>query len=146
MNKENIGEEKLNNLYLTTKHMEETFDSTLKSFEEDSVKTETRKYSKDPRKAKIQKLKEQIKAAEDSVVSELPSINVEEEMKLTPKEQEAKKKSFKDMLELNKVNIKALKEELKLTRMNKNSSPFFQWLPTLANRRMRRAARKLRKV
>lgn len=101
---------------------------------------------KDPRKEKIRELKSQIKAAQDNVASELANLDVAEEMKLTPEEQEAKKKSFKDMLELNKVNIKALKEELKLTRMNKNNSPFFQWLPTLANRRMRRAARKLRRV
>jgi len=141
---------KVENIGINTKYMEEevkkAVDFTISEFNLELAKTETRKYSKDPRKAKIQKLKEQIKAAEDNVVSELSSIDVAEEMKLTPEEQEAKKKSFKDMLELNKVNIKALKEELKLTRMNKNNSPFFQWLPTLANRRMRRAARKLRRV
>lgn len=101
---------------------------------------------KDQRKQKITDLKAQIKAAQDNVASELSSIDLAEEMKLTPEEQETKKKSFKDMLELNKVNIKSLQEELKLTRMNKNSSKFFEWLPTLANRRMRRAARKLRRV
>jgi len=104
------------------------------------------KMSKDPRKQKIKKLKAQIKEAQDNVVTELSSLNLEEEAKLTSEEQETKKNSFKEMLELNKVNIKSLTEELKLTKMNKHSSKFFEWMPTLANRRMRRSARKLRKA
>ena len=102
--------------------------------------------SKDPRKQKIKDLKNQIKEAQDNVVTELSSLNLEEEAKLTPEEQETKKNSFKEMLEVNKVNIKSLMEELKLTKMNKHSSTFFEWMPTLANRRMRRSARKLRKA
>ena len=76
---------KVENIGINTKYMEEevkkAVDFTSSEFNPELAKTETRKYSKDPRKAKIQKLKEQIKAAEDNVVSELSSINVEEEMK-----------------------------------------------------------------
>jgi len=132
--------------YFNKPNMEENISLASSEFNPELAKQEARKFSKDPRKAKIQRLKLEIKAAQDNVASALSNLNLEEEMKLTPEEQEIKKKSFKEMLEVNKVTIKSLQEELKLTRMNKNSSPFFEWLPTLANRRMRRAARKLRKV
>jgi hypothetical protein len=132
--------------YLIKNNMRQEINPTSSEFNPELQSKEIRKFSKDLRKAKIQKLKLEIKAAQDNVATKLSNLDLKEELKLTPEEQETKKASFKEMLELNKVNIKSLKDELNLTRLNKNSSKFFEWLPTLANRRMRRVARKLRNV
>ncbi len=100
----------------------------------------------DPRKQKIRTLKEEIKIENDKLTEILAELDIKKELELTKEEQEKNKQEWKDRTEVKRVEISNIKQELKQTRMNKNSSAFFEFMPTMANRRMRRQARKLRRA
>jgi hypothetical protein len=97
---------------------------------------------KNPRREKINELKLTIKLAEadlsafskefrDFVKEEVDGEEAKEQRKADIQEK-AK------MLSQKRAVLEGLIEELKLTRMNKNSSKFFEWIPSPPNRRMRR--------
>lgn len=86
---------------------------------------------------KIIELKEAIRKAEKEQEQLASVIHVGEE---------PKKKQSKDLRELYVV-IEGLKEELKLTIMNKIGSRNFEWIPTPGmNRNQRRQYNKLKKT
>lgn len=101
---------------------------------------------KDQRKQKIKRLKTQIKWTQRQVKNLLTSLNVEKEAELTEEQREENRKKFKDTLSLKKVTIENTEEELAKVIANKNSSSFFEFLPTPPNRKMKRRARKLRRL
>lgn len=96
-------------------------------------------------KEKIRNLKKGIKQNEEELSEIISSLDVEKEMKLTPEEQEANKKTFRDNIALKRANITALKSELKTARLNKNGSSFFEYTPHNGmNRRQARQFRRMR--
>jgi short-subunit dehydrogenase len=97
------------------------------------------------RKEKIRHLKTEIKKAQQAILNEINNVDLKNDTELLNEEQENKRKSFQETLQINNATIKGLKEELKLTRMNKHSSEFFEWIPSLPNRRMRRLSYKRNK-
>jgi chromosome segregation ATPase len=102
--------------------------------------------TKDQRKEKIKELKSTIKLAQEELKAfaslyqklrkEVPDAkeNPEEHAK-----QMTHLKSQMELLQQKSSILEALAEELKLTKMNKNSSRMFEWHPSPPNRRMRRA-------
>lgn len=96
-------------------------------------------------KEKIRNLKKGIKQTEEELSAIISTLNVEEELKLTPEEQETNKRTFRDKIALKRANITALKAELKTARLNKNGSSFFEYTPHNGmNRRQARQFRRMR--
>lgn len=93
--------------------------------------------TKDARKEKIRDLKTAIIAAN----AEVQEMTTEKD-KLEDKD---KKKEKETEIMVKKTLIQNMLEELKLVRMNKNSSSFFSYTPTPPNRRMARDFRKRNK-
>jgi len=101
--------------------------------------------SKDPRKEKIRELKNQIKLQEAAAGEMLANLDVKKEMELPEEERKQRQLDFKSNMALKKAEISGLKEELKLTRLNKYSSSFFSFEPNKGmNRRQAKAFRKQR--
>ena len=100
---------------------------------------------KDPRKEKIGTLKSKIKEEEDNQLKIITDFDLKSTKELPEEERKKVKTEWQHKIQIKKVEIDNLKEELKQTRMNKHSSSFFEFTPTLANRRMRRTARKMRR-
>jgi hypothetical protein len=89
----------------------------------------------DKRREKINELKVAIKGATEELKTASEALKA---IKNKTVSDEEKKKLLNDMMQARSV-CEALAEELKLTRLNKLSSSFFEWIPSPANRRMRRA-------
>lgn len=89
-------------------------------------------------KEKIRELKNKIILANDALVEFLKNVKTER----TDEEKEKDKSDFALM----RATLSSLNGELKLTRMNKNMSEYFEFIPTPGlNRRQRKEKRKLRK-
>lgn len=103
--------------------------------------------TKDKRKEKIKELKTNIKLLEIETLAYRKAF--QDFLKTeVPEEEEAKKQEEKakriEVLTQKVSILEALVEELKTTRMNKNSSRFFEWNPSPPNRRARRLMARMR--
>lgn len=79
--------------------------------------------------AKIREWKEKIKSEEELMTDLITNLDVKKEAELPEEEQAANKQKFKDTLAIHRATIKGFKEELRLIRLNKTGSTFFEWHP-----------------
>ena len=98
----------------------------------------------DARKEKIRNLKKQIIKEQDEITNALGSLDLVKELELPKEQQETNKGDLKNIVAVKRATIQSLKKELELTRMNKYSSSFFEYLPSLPNRSQARQFRKNR--
>ena len=99
---------------------------------------------KDPRKEKIRALKTQIQTENDELEKAVQGSPIADP-DLTEEQRKEKVKEFQDDMAKRRAGISSLKTELKLTRLNKYSSAFFEWLPTPPNRATMRMMRKFQR-
>lgn len=99
-----------------------------------------------PYRAKINDLKARLKEEQTKMEDLITNLDPKKEAELPQEEQDKNKQTFKDTLAVHRANIKALTEQLKLDRMNKRCSNFFQFIPnTHMNRTQARRFRRTRK-
>ncbi len=98
------------------------------------------------RSKEIRELKEKIASVNDQIRDHLTSIDVEAEARLTEEEQKANKERRMKDFALMRADVQALQEELKMKRMNKYGSTFFEFHPHKGmNRRQAKQYRKQNK-
>jgi hypothetical protein len=95
------------------------------------------------RKEKIRELKEVIKMATEEYRAMVEKYRTD---KINETLTDETKKEYEQAIGTRGAVIEGLREELKMTRMNKNSSSFFEWHPSAPNRRTRRLFSKMRRV
>ena len=101
----------------------------------------------DPRRDKINTLKSQITLEQGAVKQMITTLAEPMPDGLTDEQKKEKMQSFRNDMAVKRASIKGMEEELKLVRMNKNSSSFFDWAPHKGmNRRQARAFRKQNRV
>lgn len=95
---------------------------------------------------KIRELKQKLKDNQSKMEEHINNLDVKREAELPEEEQQKNKEAFRDGLAILRADQKALKEELKITRMNKTGSEYFEWIPHVGlNRRQARNFAKLRR-
>lgn len=95
------------------------------------------------RAEKIRDLKNKIITEQSVIEKMIGDLNVNAELELSDEERTKRQEDFKTNMALKRAEITGLKEELKLTRLNKYGSSFFEWHPHKGmNRRQARAFRK----
>jgi predicted RNase H-like nuclease (RuvC/YqgF family) len=96
-------------------------------------------------KAKIKELKNQIILAQDGLsgmIAATPTVDVNQ----NKEHQDQLIQDYKSKLVEKRAILSSLKEELNRTKMNKNLSKFFEFIPSAPNRHMRKLGRKLMKA
>lgn len=95
---------------------------------------------------KINELKQKLKDVQSKMEEHINNLDVKKEAELPEDEQKTNKEAFRDGLAIMRADQKGLKEELKITRMNKTGSEHFEWIPHVGlNRRQARNFAKLRR-
>jgi len=98
----------------------------------------------DPRREKIKELKNQIILEQSALETMVNSLSEPMEEGLDEDQKKSKMQEFGKDLALKRANLQALTEELKLVRMNKTGSGFFEWHPHKGfNRRQARLFKRM---
>lgn len=100
----------------------------------------------DARKQKLRELKTEIKKEQEKLAEILGELDVKKELELTEEEQKKNKQDWKTKTEVKRTEISNLNQALKQVRMNKTSSTFLEFIPTMLNRQQRRVYRKMKHV
>jgi pyruvate formate-lyase activating enzyme-like uncharacterized protein len=96
---------------------------------------------------KIKELKDKIKKLNEEALEIIKNgPKLEELEKLSEDDKKIAQDGFREKLKENRVVRGAVEQELKIARMNKNGSAFFEWNPTGRNRQQRRNAIRNRRL
>jgi hypothetical protein len=93
---------------------------------------------KDKRPQKIRDLKKAIEDHKQETINIIKTFKPEEITDKTEGEISKLRAEHQTQMEVRKVELENLKQELNLVRQNKNSSKFFEFIPTPPNRKMRK--------